>query len=108
MRLPIHIQLKIVMLLFLCSSYSNLQAENLHIEKWYFIKGTSNEKPIFEKYKIKDSLDHYRQINRQEVEPINGEMRPTSNDPAVDRGLDIGYYIGKTIKEAIRFINPFN
>lgn len=48
-----------------------------------------------------ENLSIYEQID------INGGCS-TSKDPAVNRGLQIGCFIGETIRETLKIINPFN
>ena len=45
-----------------------------------------------------------KSLDKNELECINGGTRPTSNDPAVDRGLGVGYFIGRTIRETLNLI----
>lgn len=48
-------------------------------------------------------------LNTQELMDINGGgTAPTSNDPSVNLGLYIGYFIGSAIRATKDFINPFN
>jgi hypothetical protein len=49
-----------------------------------------------------------KNLNTQELMDINGGTAPSSNDPSVDLGLRIGYFIGTTIRETLKIINPFN
>lgn len=48
-----------------------------------------------------------KNLSAQELMDINGGRRSESNDPSVDRGLRIGYFIGETIRATLDLINPF-